>query len=357
MLIFAIIFLSMHIPIILDKLLMAKLIIVVLASFSFTAILTVPFINLLYRLKFRNPSVKSEDMFGKKTIFNALHGHKVGTPTGGGILIIGSAFLFSILFYSLTRFALNWTALILFLTMFLFGVLGFYDDYKKFFGKSKTGGVFWGLRFKHKLIIQILFAFVVAYLLNQKMGLSEIRMPFMGNVDVGWFYVPFAVLVIVGTSNAFNITDGVDGLSAGLLLIALAPFLYLASFSAYGGDVGLFIAVMVGPLLTFLYFNIYPARMIMGDVGALALGAMLAVIALLVNQPIALFFIGGVFVVETLSDIIQVGAMLLGKQKPFKIAPLHHHFEAMGWPETKVTMRFWLTGALFATIGLLVALL
>jgi len=336
---------------------MIKLLVVVLASLTFTAVLTVPFINLLYKLRFRNPKVKSEDMFGKETIFNELHGHKVGTPTGGGILIIGSAFLFSIVFYSLTRFAFNWTAAVLFLTMFLFGALGFYDDYKKFFGRGKDKGVFWGLRFKHKLLIQVIFAAGVVFFLNQKMGLSEVRLPLMGDVDFGWWYIPFAIFVIVGTSNAFNITDGVDGLAAGLLLIALVPFLYLTSFSSYGGDVGLFIAVIVGPLLTFLYFNIYPARLFMGDTGALALGAMLGVIALLTNQAIALILIGGVFVVETLSDIVQISAMIMRKPKPLKIAPLHHHFEAMGWPETKVTMRFWLAGAFFATLGLLVALL
>ncbi|MFH1895878.1 MAG: phospho-N-acetylmuramoyl-pentapeptide-transferase [bacterium] len=349
-------------PVILDKLLMVKLLLVVLGSLSFTAFLTVPFINLLYKLKFKNPKAISEDMYGKKTIFNKLHGQKVGTPTGGGILIIGSAFLFSIVFYSLTRFAFNWTAAVLFLTMFLFGVLGFYDDYKKFFGKGKDKGVFWGLRFKHKLIIQIIFAAIIVFFLNQKMGLSAVRLPLMGSVDFGWWYIPFAVSVIVGTCNAFNITDGLDGLSSGLLLIALAPFLYLTSFSNYGGDVGLFIAVIVGPLLTFLYFNIYPARLFMGDTGALALGAMLGVIALLTNQAVALIFIGAVFVVEACSTLIQWASIILvhkGKleKKVFKIAPLHHHFEALGWPETKVTMRFWLAGAFFATLGLLVALL
>lgn len=352
----------MQTPVILDTLLMIKFLIVVLASLAFTFVLALPFINLLYTLKFRNPKAKSEDMFGKKTIFNQLHGHKVGTPTGGGILIIGSAFIFSILFYSITQFSLNWTAAILFLTMFLFGSLGFYDDYKKFFGKGKEEGIFWGLKFKHKLVIQVLLALVIAFLINQKMGLSEVRLPLMGNVDFNWTYIPFAVVVIVGTSNAFNITDGLDGLSSGLLLIALAPFLYLTSFSPYGGDVALFIAVMVGPLLAFLYFNIFPARFIMGDVGALALGAMLGVIALLVNQPIALVFIGAVFVAEAASSLIQWVSIILvhkGKmqKKVFKIAPLHHHFEAIGWPETKVTMRFWLVGAFFATLGLLIALL
>jgi phospho-N-acetylmuramoyl-pentapeptide-transferase len=344
-------------PVVLDKLLMIKFVGVVLLSLSFTAVLTIPFINLLYKLKFRSPKAKSKDMFGRKTVFNKLHGHKVGTPTGGGILIIGAAFLFSGIFYSVTKFSLNWTAIILFLTMFLFGILGFYDDLKKFFGKKSSDGVVWALRFRYKLLLQIIFAAAVAYLLHSRMGLSVVHLPLMGAVSLGWLYIPFAVVTIVGSSNAFNITDGLDGLAAGLLLVALAPFLYLTSFSPYGGDVGLFIAVMVGPLLTFMYFNIYPARLFMGDTGALALGAMLGVIALLTNQAIALIFIGGVFVIEAASSLIQWGAMLLRKQKPFKIAPLHHHFEALGWPETKVTMRFWLAGAFFATLGLLIALL
>lgn len=334
---------------------MYKLFGILILSSLFTGALIIPFINLLYKLKFRNPKYKSEDFIGRKTLFNKLHGWKVGTPTGGGILIIVSAFLFSLIFYAVTKFTINWTAIILFFTLFSFGLLGFYDDIQKFFNLERTG--IWGLRFRYKFVIQWVLAFVIGYLLFSKMNLNSIYVPiFNFQFPISNFYPIFAALVIVATSNAFNITDGLDGLSTGLLLIALSAFWYLAGFSIHHGDIQLFIAVLMGALLSFLYFNIYPARLYMGDTGALAFGAMLGVIALMIEQSLVLVIIGGVFVAEAASSIIQIASFALRKgEKVFLIAPLHHHFEAKGWDETKVTMRFWLTGAVLAFVGLFVA--
>lgn len=341
---------------------MYKLFGILLLSMTFTAVLIVPFIDLLYKLKFRSPQYKSEDIAGKKTLFNKLHGHKVGTPTGGGILIIISAFLFSLIFYAVTKFAINWTAIILFFTLFSFGFLGLYDDIQKFFGFKKTG--IWGFRFRYKFLTQWILGFLIGWFLYAHMNLQTVSLPVLGSVfgiaplNLGVFFIVFAAVVIVATSNAFNITDGLDGLSTGLLLIALAAFWVLSGKSVHHGDVELFIAVLTGALLPFLYFNIYPARLFMGDTGALAFGAMLGVIALIIDQALILPIVGGVFVVEAASTLIQWGSILLrdGK-KVFKIAPIHHHFEAMGWDETKVTMRFWLFGAVLAFIGLFVATL
>lgn len=333
---------------------------ILILSSLFTGILIVPFINLLYKLKFQRPKHKSEDFLGRKTLFNKLHGWKVGTPTGAGILIIISVFLFSSMFYAVTNFAINWTAVILFFTLFSFGLLGLYDDIHKFFRLERTG--FWGLSFRYKFLIQWLLGFLIGWLLFAKMGFSSVRLPIFGpllgleNLELGHWYILFATFVVVAVSNAFNITDGLDGLSSGLLLIALSACWVLSSFSIHKGDIQLFIAVIIGALLPYLYFNIYPARVYMGDTGALAFGAMLGVVALMIDQALILPVIGGVFLVEAASTLIQWGSFLLRKGKRvFLIAPLHHHFEALGWDETKVTMRFWLAGAILAFVGLFIA--
>ncbi|MBM4401727.1 MAG: phospho-N-acetylmuramoyl-pentapeptide-transferase [Candidatus Cloacimonetes bacterium] len=334
---------------------MYKLFGILILSALFTGILTVPFINLLYKLKFQNPKYKSKDILGRKTLFAKLHGWKVGTPTGGGILIIISTFLFSAIFYAVTKFSINWTAIILFFTLFSFGLLGLYDDIQKFFNLKRTG--LWSLHFRYKFLIQWVLALLIGYLLYTKMNLHSIYIPiFNFQFSIFNFYPIFAASVIVATSNAFNITDGLDGLSTGLLLIALSAFWYLAGFSIHHGDIRLFIAVLIGALLPFLYFNIYPARLYLGDTGALAFGAMLGVITLMIDQTLVLPVIGGVFVAEAASSIIQVASFTFRKGKRvFLIAPLHHHFEAKGWDETKVTMRFWLAGVALAFIGLFIA--
>lgn len=335
---------------------MYKLFGILLLSMIFTFGTIVPFINLLYKLRFRTPVYRSRDILGRKSRFHELHGHKVGTPTGGGVLLILSAFLFLSLFYGATKFSFNWTSNILFLTMFFFGLLGLYDDIQKFFGFTKKG--IWGFRARYKSLLQIVFGLVIGWLLYHQMGLNSIFIPFIhGQIILpSWVYISFAALVIVASSNAFNIADGLDGLSTGLLLIALSAFWFLAQFSPFAGDVSLFIAVIFGVMLPYLYFNIYPARLFMGDSGALALGAMLGVIALMTKQTLVWPIIGGVFVVEAASTLIQWGSFLLrGGKRVFLIAPLHHHFEALGWHETKVTMRFWLVGVLLAFLGLFIA--
>lgn len=324
----------------------------------FTGALMVPFINFLYKLKFQNPKYESKDFLGRESIFNDLHGWKMGTPTGGGILVIISSLLFSVLFYAVTEFNLNWTSIILFTTLILFGLLGLYDDVSKFF---KLNGGFWGLRFRHKFTVQWILGIAIGCLLYAFMDLHTVFVPVLGPLfdiaplDLGGWYIAFAAFMIVATSNAFNITDGMDGLSSGLLLIALSTFWVIVEATGQG-DVALFIAVLVGSLIPFLYFNIYPARVFMGDTGALAFGAMLGVVALMVNQSIALLIIGGVFFAEGLSSMVQIFSMKFrdGK-KIFLIAPLHHHLEAIGWDETKVTMRMWLLGTVLAFVGLFIA--
>ena len=190
-----------------------------------------------------------------------------------------------------------------------------------------------------------------------KMFMDTVHIPLLGFINLGPYFMAYAAFVIVATSNAVNITDGLDGLVTGLTIIALTAFWYLSSHTNMG-DIDLFITVIIGSLLAFLYFNIFPARVWLGDTGALALGAILAVISLFINQSFVLIIVGGVFVIETLSSFLQIFSKATRHgAKIFKAAPLHHHFEAIGWDETKVTMRFWLAGAVLAYLGLFIAII
>ncbi len=344
---------------------MVDLVAVLLFTFSVTFLLAVPFINLLYRLKFqRQKELAQKDIFGQVTsVVNRLHGWKVGTPNAGGILIIAITIILSAIFYKVVPgynivsklSGINWASAILYLTLISFGLLGFYDDIRKFYGFSIKGA--WGLRIRYKFFLQLLLALGIGFLLYDKMHLSSVYIPIVAiNLDLGYFYVFYAAGVIIATANAVNITDGLDGLVSGLLIMALAAFWYVTAATGLR-DVTLFIAVMTGALLAFLYFNIYPARVWLGDTGALALGGMLAVISLLTNTSLVLPFIGLVFVMETGSVLLQWASKITrGGKKLFLSSPIHHHFEAKGWDETKVTMRFWLAGAFSAFIGIFIAL-
>jgi phospho-N-acetylmuramoyl-pentapeptide-transferase len=333
---------------------MAKIFLALLFSALITGILAIPFINLLYRLKFQ----RQREYLGKYdhpvALIDKLHDWKAGTPSAGGLLVLLVATALGMIIYQFTSFKFNWTIAVLAITFLTFGLIGFYDDLRKFLELPKSG--IGGVRAWQKLLLQIVFGVVVGYLLHFELGFDSIRLPFDVTWMLGPWYIVFAMLVIVTMANAFNITDGLDGLATGLLIIALCAYLYLAvQFST--PDVVVFIAVLLGSLLSFLYFNIYPARIWMGDTGSMAFGAALAVIALMSQNVFVLPVIGGVFMIELASSALQIASVKITGQRLFKIAPLHHHFEALGWTETKVTMRFWLFGAVCAFIGLWLALL
>lgn len=334
-----------------------------MVSFLITFVLAVPFINLLYRLKFQRQKEAQKDIFGQITsVVNRLHGWKVGTPNAGGVLIIVVSIVLSVIFYKLVpgydiltqKDGINWSSAILYLTLIAFGLLGLYDDIRKFYGFSAQGA--WGLRTRFKFFLQWVIALIIGYLLYKEVGLNSISVPVLNStLNLGAWYIPFAAGVIVATTNAVNIADGLDGLAVGLIVIALLPIWYLAGI--HNQDVSLFIAVILGSLLAFLYFNIFPARVWLGDTGALALGAMLATIALLIDSSLILPFVGLVFVIEASSSLLQwISKATRGGKRIFIAAPIHHHFEAKGWDETKVTMRFWLVGSVSAFFGLFVAL-
>lgn len=322
-------------------------------SFFITAILLVPFIDFLYKLKLQRQLQVTRDPLNKRTIeFDKLSKWKVGTPIGGGLLIIFVVTLLTLWAYGLFRIQVKfWELFVLLFAFGGFGLLGFYDDMKKTF---KTEGKFFGLRFRQKFIIQWILALIIGVVFYFQLGYSFIYLHWFGQLTLGIIFVVFAAFVIVSFANAFNITDGLDGLSSGLFLISLMAFLVI-SHSLLDGFLAIFIAILMGAVIAFLYFNVFPARIWLGDVGSLSLGAVLAVIGLLTGKIAALGLIGGVFVIEVASSMIQLlGKKYLGR-KLLPIAPIHLYFQKKGWEEPKIVMRAWLLGVLFALVGLYIA--
>lgn len=334
----------------------------VILSFITISVLLVPFINILYRIKFLRQKQVTRDIFEVKTpIFDKLHSHKVGTPVGGGALII---FVVSVLYvlisFMLPQLGFTQTSVyeykkevqILLLTFISFGFLGLYDDIRKTFGFKRAK--IWGLRFRHKFILQWILAGIVSALLYFSLGIDIVNVTFFDVFNIGYFYIPFAAFTIVAFSNAVNISDGLDGLATGLLLISLIAFLII-SRSILDTTLSIFLGLWIGALIAFLYFNVWPARIWLGDVGSSSFGATLAVCGLLMGKPIALGIIGGVFVVEVLSSFLQLASKKIFKKKIFAVAPLHLWLQYVGWPEAKIVSRFWLAQAMFAIIGLWLA--
>ena len=227
-----------------------------------------------------------------------------------------------------------------------------YDDLSKMFKWEKNQ--FFGLRLRHKLILEIILAAVASYWLFMELKIDIMHSPFLGVYNLGWWYIPFAAFIIVAFSNAVNITDGLDGLASGVLLFALTAFWAIAR-SIIDMPTALFIAVWLGGLVAFLYFNIWPARIMLGDTGALAFGATFAAVGLVLGKAFALPIIGGVFVLEIATSLLQLLSKRFRKKKVFPVAPLHLYLQNRGWEEPKVVMRMWILGILFAVLGLMIA--
>ncbi len=331
-------------------------------SFVTTSTLIIPFINLLYKLRFIRAAQETKDAFNKPTpIYDMYHKHKKGTPVGGGFLIIGAvsilfAFLFPILKYlgvPITNvYPINEEINILFFTFISYGLLGLYDDFMKFFKFEKTG--FFGLRLRHKFIIQWALAFMISLLLYFNLHIKFIYFPFLGIINLGWIYVPFAAFIIVSFANAVNITDGLDGLVSGLLMISLFAFWLLAG-SILDTPLTYFLVLWIGSIIAFLYFNVYPARIMLGDVGSLSFGATFAVVGLLLGKVIALGIFGAIFFIEILSSLVQLLSKKYLKRKIFPVAPLHLWLQKYGWEEPKIVQRAWLAGIMLAVFGLWLA--
>lgn len=338
---------------------MQQILLFVLLSFFTISLLLIPYIDLLYKIRFQRQKQETKDIFEQKTpIFDKLHAWKTGTPVGGGLLVVAVVTLLSsVLIWIRQYLGLTVTSIyqfekeifIILFTFLSFAALGFYDDFIKTFRLPRTK--FWGLTFRYKFLIQWILAVIIASFLYQKLGIQIINVSLIDVYDIGIWFIPFAAFVIVAFANAVNITDGLDGLATGILLICLFTFLTISA-NFLDSTLSIFIGIWIGALIAFLYFNVYPARIWLGDVGALSFGATLAVIALLLGKVIALSIIGGVFVVEVASSAVQLLSKKFRKKKVFEVAPLHLYFQNKGWEEPKVVARFWLAAALFAIIGL-----
>jgi phospho-N-acetylmuramoyl-pentapeptide-transferase len=288
------------------------------------------------------------------------HLAKAGTPTMGGMLILFSGVLATLLLADLSN-AFVWIAL---MTTLGFGAIGFIDDYQKLRGASSRG-----ISARQKFALQVVLGLVAGTALASLPNFTTtLDVPLFKDLrpDIGWWYVPFAALVIVGASNAVNLTDGLDGLAIGPVTIAAGTcgiFAYAAGHSRIAeylqiahvpgaGELMVFCGAFVAAGLGFLWFNAYPAQMFMGDVGSLPLGAALGMVALASKQALVLPLLGGVFVIEALSVIFQVASFKTRRKRIFRMAPIHHHFELLGWPEPLIIVRFWIIAVVCAILAL-----
>ncbi|MFY0759150.1 phospho-N-acetylmuramoyl-pentapeptide-transferase [Metabacillus dongyingensis] len=309
----------------------------IIMGFLISVLISPIFIPFLRRLKF-GQSIRDE---GPKS-----HQKKSGTPTMGGIMII-LAVIVTTLVMSYKFAEPSVEMYLLLFVMFGYGLLGFLDDFIKVVMKRNLG-----LTSKQKLIGQIIIA-VIFYIVFKQYGFSsEIRIPGTEfSFDLGWAYVILIIFMLVGGSNAVNLTDGLDGLLSGTAAVAFGAFAVLAwNQSQY--DVAIFSVAVVGAVLGFLVFNAHPAKVFMGDTGSLALGGAIVTVAILTKLEILLVLIGGVFVIETLSVIIQVISFKTTGKRVFKMSPLHHHYELTGWSEWRVVVTFWTVGLVFAVLGI-----
>ncbi len=304
-----------------------------LIAFFVVVILMPPYIRLLRHFGFAK-QIREE---GPQS-----HMVKSGTPTMGGVLLL----VVVLVLYALLR-PIQGGIIAPLATLLGVGLLGAFDDYLN----ARTGE---GIRARQKLLWQVVVGVAVAWQIQSTYQITEIRVPFVGDVAVDpMVYVPFAAFAIVAASNGVNITDGLDGLAGGTLAFAFVSFLIIALLNdPTQPNTALLCALIVGVLLGYLWFNVHPAQVFMGDSGSLSFGATLAVIALITGQILVLPVVGFVFVMETMSDIIQIGYFKLsGGRRVFRMAPLHHHFELGGWDEEKIALRFWIIGILAGLLG------
>ncbi|PLX26068.1 phospho-N-acetylmuramoyl-pentapeptide-transferase [Candidatus Parcubacteria bacterium] len=330
-------------------------------GFVIAIIMTPAWTHFLYKYKL----VKNIRDDSTTPIFSEMHKTKAGTPTMGGVLIWLTVLILALFFFWISQVWPNsWLAQLNFLSreetylplgaLVASALVGMLDDW--FNVTRQGGGKGGGLTVKHRLLIYALIAIFGAWWFYFKLDWDVIRVPFVGTFPLGWWFIPFFIFIIVGTAFSVNEADGLDGLAGGITLAAFASYGTIA-FVQGNYNIATFCGVISGALLAFLWFNINPARFFMGDTGAMSLGVALGIVAMVTNYPLLLPIIGFLLMLETLSVIIQLTSKKIRKKKVFLSAPLHHHFEAQGWPETKVVMRFWIIAAVLAVLGLVIAVI
>jgi phospho-N-acetylmuramoyl-pentapeptide-transferase len=347
----------------------AKVLILSVLSFGLAMILTPILAHFLYKYKI-GIRIKDKSVDGESLSYvSKLHKHKSGTPTMGGILIWATVVILAFAMHWIApwlshEFKSVWVSRLDFLSrsqtwlpMFALvatAILGLADDIMsvKNVGGNKGGG----MRFVWRFVWIVTIGLLGAWWFYSKLGWDVIHIPAVGNFEIGLFYFPLFVLTLLFTAFSSNETDGLDGLNAGILAQGFIGFSMIAFFQ-HRMDLAAFCGVIAGALIAFLWFNFYPARFFMGDTGAVSLGATLGVVALLTNSVVALPFLVIIYVFEAFSVVVQLGSKKYFGRKVFLSAPIHHHFEAKGWPETKVTVRFWIINAAFAVLGVLIGII
>lgn len=327
-------------------------------AFFVTIVLTPLWTKILYKYKL-GKQIRAEGA----PIFNQLHKKKEGTPTMGGVLIWFTVLILTLGFWYLSKTADDFWSKFNFLSrsqtllplgaMVVAAIFGMVDD---FFGIFRIGPKGGGLKMRHRLFLYFLIAAGGAWWFYYKLEFNSITIPFLGDWFVGLWYIPIFIIIIAASAFSANETDGLDGLVGGV---------FLSMFAAYGAiafvqgriDLVVFIAAILGSLVAFLWFNIYPARFFMGDTGSMSMGVLLGIFAMLTNTPLLLPIIGIIFVIESLSVIFQMSYKKVTGKKIFLSTPIHHHFEASGWHESQVTMRFWVISAIGALFGLIIFLI
>ena len=336
-----------------------RIFIMATVAFFVTLIITPFWTKILYKYKLGKSVVRQANA----PIFSEMHKKKVGIPTMGGVVIWGTVIILSLGFWLLSRWYPNsligqfnflsrgqtWVPFAAMVVAALFGLL---DD---FLGVLRVGPGGGGLRMRERLIMYAFVGAGGAWWFYSKLGWDFINIPFLGDLTIGWWYVVFFVFIIMASTFSANETDGLDGLAAGVFLTMFGAYAAIA-FDQGRMDLVVFMSAIMGSLVAFLWFNIYPAKFFMGDTGSMALGVTIGVIAMLTNTPLLLIPIGAIFIMESGSVIIQLTSKRLRGKKIFLSTPIHHHFEALGWPETQVTMRFWTLSAIGAIIGLIIFL-
>lgn len=335
---------------------------ILIFSFIIHALAIVPFVNFLYRFKFfkKNTAISKE-----KTDEASSHiRSKANTPEGGGLLIIViTGIIFALVMPALRQLGFEITHVypindeinVIFFAFASFGLLGLYDDVVKFFELDREEG-YSGLKTRYKLLIQIVLGLIIGAMMFLNLGIDIIHIPFFGVIHFGPLFIPLVALLIVSFANSVNITDGMDGLASGLLMISLFGFLLLST-SILDTPLSIFIALWLGGLIAFLYFNIFPARLFLGDVGALAFGAAFATVGLLTGKVIALLIIGLPFLVDGFSSVIQILSVKVFHRRVLPIAPLHYLLLRIGWSEPKIVQRSWLVGIMLVIFGIWLAII
>lgn len=325
-------------------------------AFVVAIILTPVLTHFLYKYNF-GKNIRNN---GRTPVFSELHQKKAGTPTMGGIIIWLTTLILIVFFFYLSRvipffeeidFLSRAETLLPLGALVASALVGVFDDLLDIRGKGNGG-----LRMRYRALIYTAIATIGALWFYFKLDWDVIHVPFFGNLEIGWWYIPIFVFIIAATSFSVNETDGLDGLAGGSIIAAFAAYGIIA-FLLGRYDLSAFCGVIAGASLAFLWFNIYPARFFMGDTGAMSLGVTLGIIAMLTNYVLLLPLIGFIFVLESSSVIIQVISKKIRKKKVFLSTPLHHHFEAAGWPEPKIVMRFWIIVIITTSLGLVLFLL